>query len=336
MVEWYIMKVSMVDVARKAGVSTATVSHVINKTRHVKVETREKVLKVMEDLNYYLNSAARSLRSRKSHVVGLLVPDISNFFFTSIAKSVESTLKKYGYSLFFSNSNENLESEIEQIKIFNTQLIDGLIMAPVPGDHTFLNDLLIGDYPVVFIDRKPKGYQGDCVLGDNIKGTYDAISMLIKKGHIRIGIIAGLLDLTSIEERLFAYKKALNDYQLKIDNHLIKAGNNRFEGGYQSTKELLENTDITALFVTNNSMTVGAIKYLKEKQIAIPGDIAIIGFDDYKWASIIEPSLSMVNQPAHDIGEKASTLLVKRMNKEEIGDYKEFRLPTRLINRNSC
>jgi len=330
------MKVSMVDVARKAGVSTATVSHVINKTRHVKVETREKVLKVMEDLNYYLNSAARSLRSRKSHVVGLLVPDISNFFFTSIAKSVESTLKKYGYSLFFSNSNENLESEIEQIKIFNTQLIDGLIMAPVPGDHTFLNDLLIGNYPVVFIDRKPKGYQGDCVLGDNIKGTYDAISMLIKKGHIRIGIIAGLLDLTSIEERLFAYKKALNDYQLKIDNHLIKAGNNRFEGGYQSTKELLENTDITALFVTNNSMTVGAIKYLKEKQIAIPGDIAIIGFDDYKWASIIEPSLSMVNQPAHDIGEKASTLLVKRMDKEEIGDYKEFRLPTRLINRNSC
>jgi len=326
----------MVDVARKAGVSTATVSHVINKTRYVKPETRKKVLKVMGDLNYYLNSAARSLRSRKSYVVGLLVPDISNFFFTSIAKSVESTLKKYGYNLFFSNSNENLQSEIEQIKIFNSQLIDGLIMAPAPGNHKFLNDLLIGNYPVVFIDRKPKGYQGDCVLGDNIKGTYDAISMLIKKGHRRIGIITGLLDLTTTEERLFAYKKALNDHQLKIDDHLIKAGNNYFEGGYKSTKELLENTDITALFVTNNSMTVGAIKYLKEKQIAIPGDIAIIGFDDYKWASIIEPSLSMVSQSAYDIGEKASTLLVKRINKEEAGNYKEYRLPIKLINRNSC
>lgn len=326
----------MVDVARKAGVSTATVSHVINETRFVKLETRKKVLRAMEGLNYCLNSAARSLRSRKSNLIGLLVPDISNFFFTSIAKSVESTLKKYGYTLIFSNSNENWESEIKQIKIFNTQLIDGLIMAPAPGDHMFLNDLLIGDYPVIFIDRKPKGYQGDCVLGDNIKGTYDAVSMMIKKGHTRIGTITGLLDLTTTEERLFAYKEALNDHQLKIDDHLIKRGNNCFDGGYESTKELLENTDITALFVTNNSMTVGAIKYLREKQIAIPGDIAIIGFDDYKWASITEPSLSMVSQPAYDIGEKASTLLIKRINKVETGNYKECRLPTRLINRNSC
>ena len=326
----------MIDVARKAGVSTATVSHVINKTRYVKAETREKVLKVMKDLNYYLNSAARSLRSRKSNVVGLMVPDISNFFFTSIAKSVENTLKKYGYNLFFSNSNENIKNEIEQIKIFNTQLIDGLIMAPAPGNHKYLNDLLNGDYPVIFIDRKPKGYAGDCVLGDNIKGAYDAVNMLIKKGHKRIGIIAGLLDLTSIEERLIGYKKALNDNQLKVDNQLIKAGDNHFEGGYESTKELLENTNITALFVTNNIMTVGAIKYLKEKQIAIPRDIAIIGFDDYKWASITEPSLSMISQPAYDIGEKASILLIERIHKAESGDYKEYRLPTKLINRNSC
>lgn len=326
----------MKDVAQKVGVSTATVSHVINKTRFVREETKKKVLKAIKGLNYYPDSAARSLRSRKSNVVGLLVPDISNFFFASIAKSVESTLKRNGYNLIFSNSNENLESEIEQIKILNAQLVDGLIMAPVPGDHTFLNELLNGDYPVVFIDRKPKGYQGDCVLGDNIKGTYDAISMLIKKGHSRIGIIIGLPGLTTTEERLIAYKKALIDYKLKIDEDLIKVGYSQFEEGYKSTKELLEHTDITALFVSNNLMTVGAIKYLKEKQVAIPGDIAIIGFDDYKWASITEPSLSMVKQPVHDIGEKASTLLIKRIKKEEIGTYKEYRLPTRLVIRDSC
>lgn len=330
------MKISMKDVAQKAGVSTATVSHVINKTRFVRVETKKKVLDAMKNLNYYLNSAARSLRSRKSNVIGLLVPDISNFFFTSIARGVENTLKRNGYNLIFSNSNENLESEIEQIKIFNTQLVDGLIIAPVPGDHTFLNELLSGDYAVVFIDRKPKGYQGDCVLGDNIKGTYDAISMLIKKGHSRIGIITGLPGLTTTEERLIAYKKALSDYKLKIDEDLIKVGFSQFEEGYKSTKELLEYTDITALFVTNNLMTVGAIKYLKEKRVAIPGDIAIIGFDDYRWASIIEPPLSMVKQPAYDIGEKASKLLLKKIKKEVIGDYKEYRLPIRLVIRGSC
>lgn len=330
------MKVNMKGVAQKAGVSTTTVSHVINKTRFVKEETKKKVLKAMKELNYYPNSAARSLRSQRSNVIGLLVPDISNFFFSSIAKGVESTSKKHGYNLIFSNSNENLESEIEQIKIFNTQIVDGLIMAPVPGDHTFLNDLLNRSYPVVFIDRKPKGYQGDYVLGNNIKGTYDAISMLIKKGHSRIGILTGLPGLTTTEERLIGYKKALTNYGLKVNENLIKVGDSQFEGGYKSTKELLEYTDITALFVTNNLMTVGAIKYLKEKRVAIPGDIAIIGFDDYKWASITEPSLSMVKQPAYDIGEKASTLLIKRIKKEEIGDYKEYRLPTKLIIRDSC
>lgn len=330
------MKVSMKDVAQKAGVSTATVSHVINKTRFVRVETKKKVLDAMKELNYYLNSAARSLRSRKSNVVGLLVPDISNFFFTSIARGVENTLKKHGYNLILSNSNEDLKSEIEQIKIYNTQLVDGLIMAPVSGDHAFLNELLNRDYPVVFIDRKPKGYQEDCVVGNNIKGAYDAIRMLIKKGHSKIGIITGLPGLTTTDERLIGYKNALVDHKLKIDENLIKVGDSQFKGGYESTKELLKYTNITALFVTNNLMTVGAIKYLKEKRVAIPGDIAIIGFDDYKWASITEPSLSMVKQPAYDIGETASTLLIKRIKKEEVGGNKEYRLPTKLIIRDSC
>ncbi len=221
------MKVSMKDVAQRAGVSTATVSHAINKTRFVRAETKKKVLKVMKDLNYYPNFAARSLRTRKSNIIGLLVPDISNFFFISIAKGVESTLKKYGYNLIFSNSNENLENEIEQIKIYNTQLVDGLIVAPVSADHTFLNELFSGYYPVVFIDRKPKGYKGDCVLGNNTKGAYDAVSMLIKKGHTKIGIITGLPGLTTTEERLNGYKKALTDHGLKINKNLIKVGDFR-------------------------------------------------------------------------------------------------------------
>ena len=331
-----MVKVNIKDVADKAGVSTATVSHVINRTRFVKEETTKKVLEAMEKLNYYPNFAARSLRSRKSNTIGLLVPDISNFFFTSMIRGVENTLTRHKYNLILSDSDEKLEKEIEKLKIYNTQLIDGLIMAPVSGDHAFLNKLFSGYYPVVFVDRKPKGYNADCVLSDNTKGVYDAVDMLIRKGHTRIGIIIGLPGLTSMEERLSAYKKALNSHQLKIDGYLIKKANGTFEGGYKSTKELLKNTDITALFVINNVMTIGAIKYLKEKQVAIPRDIAIIGFDDYKWSSIIEPPLSMVKQPAYAIGEKASILLIKRIKKIETGNYKEYRLPTKLVIRDSC
>src|SRR6056297_1396794 len=157
------MGVSMKEVADKAGVSTATVSHVINGTRFVREETKSQVLKAMEQLDYHPNLAARSLRSQKSNIIGFLVPDISNFFFTEIAREVENILRKNGYNLVLSNTDENLENEKEQLKILNAQQIDGLIMAPTGDEHDFLNERL-GNYPVIFIDRKPRKYKGDCVF----------------------------------------------------------------------------------------------------------------------------------------------------------------------------
>jgi len=330
------MKVTMKDVAREAGVSTATVSHVINKTRFVEKETKDKVLRVMKKLDYYLNFAAQSLRSKKTKVIGLIVPDISNFFFTAVIRGVESTLRKYGYTLILSDSDENLKTEKEQIKVFNARLVDGLIIAPASGDHTFLKKLLNMNSPVVFIDRKPQSYcPGDCVLVDNVEGAYKAVSMLIKKGHSRIGVISGLPGLTTSEERIMGYKKALVNYGIKVDQNLIKIGDSRYDSGYKLMKELLLNSNITALFVVNNLMTIGAIQFLKEKHVKVPDELAIIGFDDYKWASITNPPLSVVKQPSRTIGEKASELLIRRIKKEETGDYKEYRLPTELVIRDS-
>lgn len=330
------MQVIMKDVAREAGVSTATVSHVINKTRFVEKETKNKVLRVMKKLRYYPNSAAQSLRSKKTKVIGLIVPDISNFFFTAIIKGIENTLKKYGYNLILSDSDENLEIEKDQIRVFNAKLVDGLIVAPASGDHTFLKKLLSRNSPVVFIDRKPQSYcPGDCVLVDNAEGAYKAVSVLIKKGHSRIGAITGMPGLTTSEERVEGYKRALVNYGIKVDQNLIKIGDGRYDSGYKLMKELFFNTTITALFVVNNLMTIGAMQFLKEKQIKVPDALAIIGFDDYKWASITNPPLSVVKQPSRRIGEKASELLIRRIKKEETGDYKEYRLSTELIIRDS-
>ncbi len=330
------MKITMKDVAREAEVSTATVSHVINKTRFVEKETKNKVLIVMRKLSYHPNAAAQSLRSKKTKVIGLIVPDISNFFFTTMIKGIERTLKKYGYNLILSDSDENLETEKEQIKVFNAKLVDGLIVAPASGDHTFLKKLLTRNIPVVFIDRIPQSYcPGDCVLVDNIKGAHKAVSELIKKGHLRIGAITGLPGLTTSEERIMGYKKALVDHGIKIDQNLIKMGDGRYDSGYKLTKKLLLNSNITALFVVNNLMTIGAIQFLKEKHIQVPDELAIIGFDDYKWASITNPPLSVVKQPSRIIGEKASELLIRRIKKEKTGNYKEYRLPSELVIRDS-
>ena len=330
------MKVTMKDVAREAGVSTATVSHVINKTRFVEKETKDKVLRVMKKLDYYPNFAAQSLRSQKTKVIGLIVPDIANFFFTALIRGTENTLRKYGYNLILADSDENLEIEKEQVRVFNAKLIDGLIVAPASGDHAFLEKLLNRNSPVVFINRKPQGYcPGDCVLVDNAEGAYKAVSALINKGHSRIGVITGVPGLTTSEERVEGYERALVDYGIKVDQNLIKIGNSRYDGGYKLMKELLLNSNITALFVVNNLMTIGAIQFLKEKHVKVPDELAIIGFDDYKWASITNPPLSVVKQPSRRIGEKASELLIRRIKKEETGDYKEYRLLTELVIRES-
>lgn len=330
------MKSTMKDVARKAGVSTATVSHVINKTRFVEKETKKKVLEVMKKLDYYPNSAAQSLRSQKTKNIGLIVPNISNFFFTDVIEGIEKILKKYGYTFILANSDENIEIEKEQIRIFNNKLVDGLIVAPVLGDHTFLKKLLNRKNPIVFIDRKPQDYcPGDCVLVENTEGAYKAVSELIKKGYSKIGIIAAMPGLTTSDERVEGYKKALVDYGMKVDQNLLKFGNGRYNSGYKIMKEFLLDSNITALFVGNNLMTIGAMQFLKEKKVKVPDELAIIGFDDYNWASIVNPPLSVVKQPSCKIGEKAAELLIRRIKKEETGDYKEYRLPTELVIRES-
>ncbi|WP_233531221.1 LacI family DNA-binding transcriptional regulator [Paenibacillus alkalitolerans] len=333
---------SIKDVAKKANVSTATVSHVINNTRFVAEETKARVFQAMKELNYRPNSVARSLRSRRSNIIGLLVPimphDTSNFFFMSVAQGIEEVLKESGYNLILSNSREDITTEQDQIRVFNSQLIDGLIMAPTFEDHSYLHEVIDGDYPVVFIDRKPKDFQGDCVLTDGEKGTYDAVVHLIRSGHRRIGFITGSLGLTTSDERLAGYKKALSDHGIQIDENFIKvaaSSYSSFESGYILAENLVTEQRTTALFVANNVMTMGALHYLQQKKIRIPGEISIIGFDDYEWAKITQPPLSMVQQPSFELGKTAANMLLKRIEQPGI-HHGEIRLPTKVVLRDSC
>ncbi|RNA67715.1 LacI family DNA-binding transcriptional regulator [Alteribacter keqinensis] len=333
-----MVNASMKDVAIKANVSTATVSHVINETRYVAEETKKKVYAAMRELDYQPNSVARSLRSRKTNIIGLLVPlvasDTSNFFFMSIANGIEQVLKENGYNLILSNSGEDLEVEQNQIKVFNTQFIDGLIVAPVDSKEHDYRENLHGTYPTVFIDREPKDRVGDTVLIDSGAGTYDGIRLLIKKGHHRIGYITGPLGITTSDERLAAYRRAFTDNGLALDEALIKEGKATFETGEELTEELVKE-GVTAIFVANNVMTMGAVRYLQDHKVRIPDDVAIIGFDDYDWLRITSPPLSVVKQPSYELGRAAVEFLIDRLNGNE-EPYRLHRLPSELVIRGSC
>jgi LacI family transcriptional regulator len=329
------------QVAERAGVSIATVSHVINNTRYVTDGTKNKVHRAMEELDYQPNSVARSLRNQKTKTIGLIVPilpsDTSNFFFMTVAQGIQKTLKQYGYQvLMTNNSTEELEEEKEQIRLFSSKLIDGLIIASIADEVGYLKDTVRSNYPVVFIDRKPIGYHGDFVLADGFGGTLEAVQTLLERGHKRIGFITGGLGISTSNERLNGYKKALADYGIAFDPSLVKVADSNYESGYESARELLGENDIDALFVANNVLTMGAVGYLQESRISIPEKLAVIGFDDYDWTKITTPPLTVIRQPSFEIGEKAAEVMIKRIESPDQADFREYRLPTTLVMRGSC
>lgn len=333
------MRHGIKTVADRAGVSTATVSHVINNTRYVSDETKQKVYQAMEELDYRPNFVARSLRSQKSKTIGLIVPmlpsDTSNFFFMTVAQGIQYALKQHGYHLLLSNNTtEDTEEEMEQIRLFNSQLIDGLILASCANDVGYLKDIVGGQYPVVFIDRKPGNYNGDFVTADSYGGTYEAVEKLILKGHRRIGFMTGGLGITTSDERFSGYKNALKQHGIEFDPSLVRISPASFENGYESARQLLAEDNLTALFIANNVLTMGAVMCLQERRIRIPEDLAVIGFDDYDWTKITTPPLSVIRQPAYEIGVKAAEVMLNRIDKPAV-KYRKHRLKTTLVARGS-
>lgn len=328
---------SIKDVAKIANVSTATVSHVINGTRFVSEEKTRKVREAMNELNYHPNLIARSLRSQKSKTIGLIIPDVSNFYYTSLAEGIEITLRKNGYHMILSNSHDKGEDEAEMIEVLNSLFVDGLIIIPALGDQKHLKNSLNTNYPVVFTDRKPKDVKGDCVVLENEKSTYEVINLLITKGHTRIGLVVGDYSTSTTSDRISGYKRAFKDNNLEVNELLIESGEFAFDSGYEITRNLVKNKNVTALFFANDAMAVGGITYLKEENINIPKQVALITCNDFKWTQITDPPLTVVVQPSYQLGQKAAEVLLSRINHPtKKTRYREYRIPTSVVVRASC
>jgi len=304
------------DVAREAGVSVTIASRVLGNYGYFSEETKSKVLKAARKLSYKPDAIARGLKTRQTKAIGVIISDVLTFFFTTLVRGIEDVASQSGYSVILCNSDEDPVKERGYLLALYERNVDGLIVSPSTGNHSYLKKLSRGGMPLVLVDRKIRGLKVPTVIVDSQTGSYEATNYLISLGHRRIGIITGLKGITTSEERLAGYKKALKENHIPLDPELIKEGNYRREKTRKVAQDFIRmKHSPTALFVCNEPMTSEALLVLRENKVKIPEEIAIIGFDDPVWAPLTEPALTTVSQPSYSMGTLACQTLLKEIRR---------------------
>ena len=301
------------EIARLAKVSVATVSAVINGKGTVSAELTSRVHQAMEALDYHPNHLARSLRVRRTFTIGMMIPDVTNPFFTDIMSGVQHEARLHGYSVIFCDANENPEFERQSLKTLSSRRVDGVLLAPTDSE-TAQDRPTRERFPMVFFDRIPIGFRGSAVITDNFEGAHTATFHLIGLGHERIAIITGRQNLSNGSERLEGFRQALYQARLPLSEGYVRRGDFGLESGYQCALELMRlSPPPTAIFSCNNQMTLGLMRALGELGISCPGRVSVVGFDDFDWAASFSPRLTTVAQPSYEMGKKAFALLMEKI-----------------------
>lgn len=313
------------EVAESAGVSYATVSHVINNTRVVSPETRERVLAAMSALNYRPNALARSLRKGTTNTIGLVLPDSANPFFAEISRSIEDEAFNKGYSVFLCNTELDIQRELFYVDVLSKKQVDGIIFVAAGDQADSLDFLLRQNMPVVMIDRNVPNVEVDAVLPDHQLGGFLATQHLLSLGHERIACIAGPSSITPSAERITGYRNALEQAGVRYDESLVIRGDYHAQSGMDITNSLLKmDPRPTAIFALNDLMALGALRAAAEAGCRVPRDLAVVGYDDLELSQFTNPPLTTIAQPKNEIGKQAVNLLVSRMFQKE-------RAPSRLV-----
>ena len=312
------MKVTISDVAKLAGVSTATVSHTINNTRYVSNETKEKVYRAIAELGYTPDASARSFRTGKKKIIGFIVPDIANKFFATMIESVEKYLSAHGYQLIIANTRENMEREETNIRLLTAGLVDGLLVASTMDDFQRFDALIPAGFPVVLVDRvfEEKKYSSICV--SNFQPIYRSVCRLAGKGDQRIGIIGGLPRLSTTKERISAYQQAVADCGLPDDPELIRYGDSMENSAQACLEELLEQK-CDAIIVCQGLMASETMIYLHKKGYDLSRDIDLVSFMDYdsNLYQLYSNQMDSIVQPVVELGEAAGEQILRRIEKPD-------------------
>lgn len=322
------------EVAERAGVSTATVSRVINQNSSVKPHLRESVLAAIAELHYSPSRLARHLRSQSTRTIGLIISDIQNPFFTSLVRGVEDVAYQNGYSILLCNADEDPNKEQLYVEVLRAERVAGAIVACT--SETCCPALLESYLTWVAVDRRLPGRAVDTVVVDNLAGARQAVQHLLDLGHRRIGFIGGPETVTTGRERRDGYLAAFAGRRLPVPADLLLMGDFKEASGRRLASELLGRSDLpTALFIANNLMTMGALQALQEHAVRIPQDISVVGFDDVPWMSLLQPPLTTVRQPTYQIGKEAAELLFRRLREGPQKPPESIILQTELIVRGS-
>lgn len=329
------MKINIKTVAKKAEVSIASVSRVLNNHKGVKDSTRKKVLKAMADLNYEVNAVARGLKLQKTYTIGVVVANILSPFFSEISKAIEEGANKYNYNVILCNSDDESGKELLHLKMLKSYRVDGIILTPTQKNKYYIKKLM-NTTKIVIIDRLIDGIECNGVIIDNELGAYAATKHLIDKGYKNIAIINGPPEIFTAKERIEGYLRALKEANISTDKDLIKTGTFQEKSGVELMNSLIDSPQKPdAVFITNLDLTLGALTLLKKRKVRIPKDIAIISFSDHAWAKVSDPPLSVVSFPIEDIGKIAVNMLIDSIDTKEEKVPSVFKIKTHLILRKS-
>ncbi|MER6182068.1 LacI family DNA-binding transcriptional regulator [Streptomyces sp. NPDC001652] len=328
---------TMADVARCAGVSVATVSHVLNDTRPVLPHTRQAVLDAIDELGYTPNTLARSLVTSRTRSIGLAVSAITNPYFTEILQGVEAEALERGYSLLIADPHDDPAHERKVVQLLHERRVDGMIVAPSADPAELLAYLGRHAVPTVLLDRVvDPAPPFDQVCAENTAPMSELVAHLAVLGHRRIGLVAGLPGLSTSGERVAGYRGGLAAAGLPYDERLVVHGDSASAGAERATAALLALPEPpTALVTANNAMTIGALRALRDHGLAVPGDIALCCFDDFAWADLFSPRLTAIAQPSKEIGARAVRVLLDRLADPD-RPARTVRLPCALVHRTSC
>ncbi|MGD1823588.1 MAG: LacI family DNA-binding transcriptional regulator [Pleomorphochaeta sp.] len=324
------------DVAKLAGVSTATVSHVINGTRYVSEELQKKVNDAMKDLDYQPNMMARALKMGFQKTIGVIVPDCTNPFFAEISRAIDRYCFSKGYNIILCNTDNNLEQQASYTNMLISKHIDGVIFISSDNSDDEVEKFQKHSIPIVIADRIGKYNNVDSIVVDNEKGGYEATKYLINRGFTKIGCISGPSSISSSSQRVLGYKRALKEANITLKEEYISVGDFHFAGGITAADNFLKLSEkLEAVFATNDMMALGFIDTLRNVGLSVPKDISVIGYDNIQLAQFMSPKLTTVAQPLDKLAETATNLLLKKINKQN--NSKEIiKLDPVIIERESC
>jgi LacI family transcriptional regulator len=329
--------ITIQDVARRAGVAPITVSRVINNSSYVSQPTRQRVEAAIAELQYVPNMLASSLRSNRTNTLALILSDISNPFWTTVARGAEDAASRQGFNVILCNTDENEAKQEEYLSVLLRKRVDGFLFVPAHSHPHPIEKIQKQKVPVVVMDRQIYEASVDIVRGDSEGGAYLLTRYLISLGHRRIAVLSGPQDLSVSIDRVNGVRRALSEADIPVDERLTSYGKFTFESGWERARKLLTHTpQPTAIVAGNNFIAIGALKALREQGVAVPEDISLASIDDLPPPMFIDPFFTVVAQPAYEIGRRATELLLRRITQPDGSEPEEIVLPTELIVRQSC